>query len=405
MVTPRRHPFVFLFLLLAILLTACGGSETSAPTPQTQFPTPRLLPTRPPKTPTIAVDEPAAEGVSEPTATAEPEAQLDETTPSGSLPGAYVDIISALLHKTPGGAVLAQMPAGTRVGFWRERAIGCTYNTHLISISLRCSVGCGWATLPSSPIWTRLDELATGDEPPATPSIVSGDTGITASVLPNRLNLRAGPGTNQTVLTSLRSGEEVHLLGRTENNAWLQIRTEAGQEGWAATRYLRTAGDVKTLPVRGVAITGVPAPRPAAPSASPASGRIVFQTRNSGDIYTMNADGSALRRLTRGFDPTLSPDGRQIAFTRWDEPRGLVGDQQRRQRRTPSLHRQPLPLAHLDARRQRHHLRAGRGQHSLHRYALWLSFRGRTAPDVWRTRLYPNALRRNLHLRLSHSHP
>lgn len=37
----------------------------------------------------------------------------------------------------------------------------------------------------------------------------------------------------------------------------------------------------------------------------------------------MNANGSGLRRLTYGFEPALSPDGRQVAFTRWDEPRGL----------------------------------------------------------------------------------
>jgi Tol biopolymer transport system component len=46
-------------------------------------------------------------------------------------------------------------------------------------------------------------------------------------------------------------------------------------------------------------------------------GRIVFSNGTS-DIWIVNADGSGLRRLTRNpandFDPTLSPDGTQIAF-------------------------------------------------------------------------------------------
>src|SRR6266545_7416012 len=46
-------------------------------------------------------------------------------------------------------------------------------------------------------------------------------------------------------------------------------------------------------------------------------GRIVFSSGTE-DIYTVNADGSGLKRLTRSedleFDPTWSPDGRAIAY-------------------------------------------------------------------------------------------
>lgn len=62
---------------------------------------------------------------------------------------------------------------------------------------------------------------------------------------------------------------------------------------------------------------------PPAPSRPALAGKLVFQTGNGGDIYVVNADGGGLRRLTYGFEPALSPDGRQVAFTRWDEPRGL----------------------------------------------------------------------------------
>jgi TolB protein len=47
-------------------------------------------------------------------------------------------------------------------------------------------------------------------------------------------------------------------------------------------------------------------------------GTIVFQTVSGGPIYTIDAGGSHVRYLTTGIDPALSPDGQQVAFTRWE---------------------------------------------------------------------------------------
>lgn len=64
-----------------------------------------------------------------------------------------------------------------------------------------------------------------------------------------------------------------------------------------------------------------PATRHATPS--PLRGTIVLEDSPGGNIYLLRADGSQLRLLTHGMDPALSPDGRWVAFVRWEEPRGL----------------------------------------------------------------------------------
>lgn len=48
------------------------------------------------------------------------------------------------------------------------------------------------------------------------------------------------------------------------------------------------------------------------------SGKLVFQTQSGGGIYVINADGTSLRYLANGIDPQLSPDGKQVVFTRWE---------------------------------------------------------------------------------------
>ena len=140
-----------------------------------------------------------------------------------------------------------------------------------------------------------------------------------------------------------RNGSEVQPIGRGSPDAnapgvlvwrgnfpirgtyYVVVEHAGSQPG---TRYylLSVQGDGVTLAKPAPA--AAPSPKPAAPSkqaATPAkvAGKLVFQTAMGGPIYTINADGSGLQRVADGMDPSWSPDGKQIAFNRWQEPRGV----------------------------------------------------------------------------------
>jgi hypothetical protein len=105
------------------------------------------------------------------------------------------------------------------------------------------------------------------------------------------------------------------------------VVVEHAGSGSGTSYYLLTVrGDGVSLSKPAPAAT--PQPKPAKPQAEAvappaATSRLVFQTAIGGFFYTIHADGTALTRLTDGVDPTWSPGGRQIAFTRWREPRGV----------------------------------------------------------------------------------
>ncbi len=92
-----------------------------------------------------------------------------------------------------------------------------------------------------------------------------------------------------------------------------------------ATAAEPTQTPTPTATMEVVAAASVPAAARAAEEASTTGleGHFVFQVASGGDIYTVNADGSDLTRLTTGMDPDWSPDGSQVTLSRWSEPWGI----------------------------------------------------------------------------------
>lgn len=144
-----------------------------------------------------------------------------------------------------------------------------------------------------------------------------------AEVVVAALNVREGPGINYTVKRVVKVGDKFEIAGINADHTWVQITMIDGTTGWisALPAYTRLTGSLDDTQVVQAAPSTVSIPT--APTV-PGSGKLLFMTASGGDIYIVNADGTGPRLLTQGgLDPALSPDGQQVAFTRWGPTEGV----------------------------------------------------------------------------------
>jgi uncharacterized protein YraI len=154
--------------------------------------------------------------------------------------------------------------------------------------------------------------------------------GLAVVVDVDRLNVRAGPGTDYLVVGRVVREERLRATARNAATDWLLVEFPAAPAGfgWVYAPMVVAAGDPAQLPIsdRTGAAPAVESVVPAAAAADTAtglSGRLVFQARSGGEITVYDLASGALQPLTFGGDPAFSPDGSAVAFVRSGAENGL----------------------------------------------------------------------------------
>jgi uncharacterized protein YraI len=110
------------------------------------------------------------------------------------------------------------------------------------------------------------------------------------------LRLRKAPGTAADVIRELPAATAMAVVGRTADNAWLQVVTAQGEQGWVAATYLDLFATLDQLPVTGTAanvaaipyISGITAHARQVYLAGQALGNHVYAFSPVGDSNTDN---------------------------------------------------------------------------------------------------------------------
>jgi Bacterial SH3 domain len=109
---------------------------------------------------------------------------------------------------------------------------------------------------PATATWTPFAPVTTA--PPATATIAASATltpGVTGQVTATGggLRLRQSPGTAGAIIDSLSALDQLKIVGRTVDNAWLQVITAKGTQGWVKAVWVTVTGNLTTLAVTGQA--------------------------------------------------------------------------------------------------------------------------------------------------------
>lgn len=99
---------------------------------------------------------------------------------------------------------------------------------------------------PTPPLPPTFTPLVPTPLPPATETPLPGATVVVDVV---RLNVRLGPNTAYETTGLIDEGTEYEIVGRLNDNTWLQICCVAGQPGWVFAEAVLVEGSLDAVPV------------------------------------------------------------------------------------------------------------------------------------------------------------
>lgn len=96
------------------------------------------------------------------------------------------------------------------------------------------------------PTATPLPAAATTPSPAAT---ATPEMTVTGTVSVQGLNVRAGPGTDFDILTTIPRDTAVLGMARTDDGEWARVRLADERVGWVAATFVSWEDDIAALPV------------------------------------------------------------------------------------------------------------------------------------------------------------
>lgn len=191
-------------------------------------------------------------------------AQIAQEAVQATLTARAVEAVQATLT-----AVAAQAPNATQIA----EAVQAT-----LTAQAALTPAATDTPLPTStPVPTDAPTPAPTDTP--TPAPTDTPTPLPqpeAVVTSKSLNVRAGPSTTHPVVTVVRHGDELLVIGRNKNGSWLEVQLPSNKSGWVASNLVDLNDYGQEIQVSEVIPTPPPAPKkptppPAATEPAPAS--------------------------------------------------------------------------------------------------------------------------------------